>query len=111
MRFDMEEKEASTAMAGVRGFVISADGKKMLVRQTNGSTAVADVGETIKPEMLSLAGMRVRIEPREEWAVIFDEVWRMEKEYFYDPNMHGLDWDAIYDRYRPLVDHVADAKT
>ena len=48
----------------------------------------------------------MRIDPREEWRLIFDEAWRMEKEYFYDPAMHGLDWDAIYDRYRPLVEHV-----
>ena len=52
---------------------------------------------------LPLSGMKMVIDPRKEWRQIFDEAWLMEKEYFYDPHMHGVDWQAMYDRYSPLV--------
>jgi tricorn protease len=106
MRFDFEEKEASSLLGGVQDFAISADGKHMIIAKTDESIATAEIGDEIEAETLSLDGVRVRVNPREEWAMIFDEVWRMEKEYFYDPNMHGLDWDAVYEQYRPLVDHA-----
>ncbi len=106
MRFDMEEKEAQSVLTEVGGFAISADGKQMLIGKVDGSFAVAEISDEIEAEPLDLAGVRVRVNPREEWSQIFDESWRMEKEYFYDPNMHGLDWQAIYDRYRPMLAHV-----
>ncbi|MDJ0655078.1 MAG: PDZ domain-containing protein [Xanthomonadales bacterium] len=105
-RFNFEEKEVQSLMSGLYGFGFSGDGKKLLVYKTDGSLAFGEVGDEIKPEPLGLDGVRVKIDPREEWALIFDEVWRMEKEYFYADNMHGLDWQAVYDRFRPLVDHV-----
>ena len=106
MRFDFEEKEAESLMTGVEDFTLSADGKHMIIAKTDDSIVTAEVGDEIKPEPLKLDGMRVLVDPREEWAMIFDEVWRMEREYFYDPGMHGLDWDAVYEQYRPLVDHA-----
>jgi len=106
MRFNLEEKEAQSVLTGVSGFAISADGKHMIISKVDESLAVAEIADELEAEALDLAGVRVRINPREEWSQIFDETWRMEKEYFYDPNLHGLDWQAIYDRYRPLVDHA-----
>jgi tricorn protease len=50
--------------------------------------------------------MRMWIDPREEWAQIFDEAWRMQQQYFYAGNLHGIDWQAVYDKYRPLLPHV-----
>jgi tricorn protease len=106
VRFDFEEKEAESVLTGVNGFTVSADGKHMIIRKVSGSLAVAEIGPSMEPKDLNLSGLRIRVDPRREWALIFDEAWRMEKEYFYDPNMHGLDWDAVYDRYRPLVKHA-----
>jgi len=106
MRFDMEEREASSLMSGVRGFSLSSDGKSLLISRVDGPMAVAEVGAKLDAEPLDLSGLKVHIDPRQEWSLIFDEVWRMEREYFYDPAMHSLDWDAVYDRYRPLLDHV-----
>ncbi len=105
VRFDFEEREASTALSGVAGFQIAGNGKQMII-QTASGLAIADVGETIEPEGLDLSGVRLLIDPRQEWAQIFDEGWRMQQDYFYAPNLHGLDWDSVYEKYRPLVDHV-----
>ena len=55
---------------------------------------------------LSLAGLTVDRVPTEEWAQIFDEVWRRFRDFFYAPNMHGYDWEALRDQYRPLLAHV-----
>jgi tricorn protease len=106
LRFDFEEKEATSLLTGVNGFVIGAKGTHMIISKADGSLEVAEIADELEPEKLKLDGLRLRVDPREEWTQIFDEAWRMEKEYFYAPNMHGLDWQAVYDRYRPLVDHV-----
>lgn len=106
MRFDFEEKESKPVLKGIEAFSISADGKQMIIAEVDGSLAVAEIADEMNAEPLDLAGVRVRVNPRQEWAQIFDETWRMEKEYFYDPKMHGLDWQAIYDRYRPFVEYV-----
>jgi len=106
MRFDMEKRKAETVMAGVVALQISDDGSKILVSKPNGSLHVGDIGKKIEVKPLNLSSMRMLVDPKKEWAQIFDDVWRMEASYFYDPDMHGLDWDGIYNRYKPLLAHV-----
>ncbi|MGD9548267.1 MAG: PDZ domain-containing protein [Candidatus Krumholzibacteriia bacterium] len=105
VRFDFEDKEAESLMTGVNGFSISADGKHLLIGKGRGYE-VAETGKKLDAKHLDLSGLKVMVDPREEWRLIFDETWRMEKEFFYDPDMHGLDWKAVRDRYLPLLDHV-----
>jgi tricorn protease len=52
--------------------------------------------------------VRVRVDRPAEWAEMFDDGWRTMKYRFYDPQMHGMDWDAARTKYRPLVDFVGD---
>ncbi|HBB54850.1 MAG TPA: peptidase S41 [Hyphomonadaceae bacterium] len=106
MRYDFAKREASPALTGVLAASISRDGKKILLQPGPNRLAIADIGATLKPEPLNLGDLRAKIYPREEWAFIFDETWRMEREYFYAENLHGLDWTAIGARYRPLLGHV-----
>jgi tricorn protease len=106
LRFEFEEKEEISLLSGVSQFAISSDGSHMIIRKADGTLATAEVGDEMEPEDLDLGGLKVRVDPREEWVQMFDEAWRMEQEYFYADNMHGLDWQAVYDQYRPLVDHV-----
>jgi len=105
MRFDFEKRESATVFTGLDDFDISAAGSHLLI-SSNGSVRVAEAGEKIEPEAVDLSGLRMQIDPEEEWAQIFNEGWRMQQEYFYADNLHGLDWDAVYEQYRPLVDHV-----
>ena len=104
-RFDFEEREASSVLSGISAFRIAANGEKMIVLQSSG-VSIADASDSPEPEALDLSGVRLMIDPREEWAQIFDEGWRMQREYFYAENLHGLDWDAVYEKYQPLVAHV-----
>ena len=106
MRFDAEEKKAEEVMGGITGLQISADGTQMMVSKPDNQLLVGKIADKFEPEPVDLSGVRMLIDPKAEWAQIFDDVWRMEKEHFYDPALHGLDWDAVYARYRPMLDHV-----
>ncbi len=105
-RFEFEDKEEKKLLSGVSRFAISSDGSHMIITKADDSLLTVEIADEMKPEALDLGGMKVLVDPRQEWTQIFDEAWRMEQEYFYAENMHGLDWQAVYEQYRPLVEHV-----
>jgi len=105
-RFDFDEREARTVRRGVQAFRIAAAGKHMLLQTSGNGLAIAEIGKKIDPERLDTSNMRMYVDPRVEWAQIFDEAWRMQQQYFYADNLHGLDWEAVYDKYRPMVAHA-----
>ncbi len=106
VRFDFEKRESQNVLSGLQGIDMAAAGKHLLIQREGGVLAVAEVGNEIRPENLDLGDLRMRIDPRAEWAQIFDEGWRMQRDFFYAENLHGLDWEATYDKYLPLVEHV-----
>ncbi len=97
-----EKKEEKTVLKDVGEFVMSADGKKLLVRKEGQKYAIVDAAADQKMDKpLSLAGMDVMIDPLAEWKQIFTDAWRIHRDYFYVPNMHGINWDktrAVYER-------------
>jgi tricorn protease len=89
------------------GYQISLDGAKVLVQQGEQYNLYeAKPGGKDSKKAVSTAGLVVDRVPREEWAQIFDEVWRRYRDFFYVENMHGYDWAALREQYRPLVAHV-----
>ncbi len=104
--FSFEDREASVLAESVDGYAVSADGKKVLVEQ-GGSFKLFDVKPMASGDVVSTAGLRVDRVPAEEWAQIFDEVWRRFRDFFYVENMHGYDWPALGEQYRALLPHVA----
>jgi tricorn protease len=109
--YDLAEKK-ETDLGMIDGYEISADQKKMLVAKDN-AYAIIDLPKSpIKiEEKLDLSQMEVTLDLRAEWDQIFEECWRQMKYFFYAPNMHGVDWEAMKLRYRPLaqsVNHRAD---
>jgi len=106
-RFGFKEKKAEQVSPGITQIAISAKGTHLIMRTGKGILQTAEIAAKIEVKPLDLSGARLLVNPREEWKIIFNEVWLMEKAYFYDPNMHGLDWQAVYDRYKPLISHVA----
>jgi len=111
MLFDLAElKEKDLGKIG--GYEISSDRKKMLVGK-DGSYGIIDLpkGPVSLESRLDLSGMEVSLDLHQEWKQIFEECWRQMKYFFYDPNMHGVDWNAVKARYLPLaeaVNHRAD---
>ena len=106
-RFSFSDKQASTALEGVIGASLSHDGRTFLLNMPRGWATAPVRGDSLRTSNLSLSGLRLRIDPRSEWEHIFDEAWRMQAQYFYDPNLQGLDWQGVRDRYEPLLEHVA----
>jgi tricorn protease len=106
MRFDMVEKAAAQIADDVNQFIVSDDAKTMLYIGSNGQWQSAELGEKLEAKPLNVAELKLRIDPAKEWAQIFEDTWRMQVDYFYAENMHGIDWDSIYKQYRPLLDHV-----
>jgi tricorn protease len=98
-RYDLKERKDEEVME-LDNYIVSADGKKMLYNrgETFGITAAGKKPEPGKGT-LNTAALTVRIEPAEEWPQIFDEAWRINRDYFYDPGMHGADWNAMKERY------------
>ncbi len=102
--FDLGEREEETIIGNVSGFEVSADGKKMLVAQ-RGSWGIIDIrpGQSIE-DRLATSDLEMVVDPREEWRQLFTEVWRTYRDYFYDPSMHGLDWDGLREHYGAMLD-------
>lgn len=104
--YDLKDRK-ETELGTVNGYRLSADGKKMLVA-SGGRYAIIDRprGQIDIKDTLDLSGMEVFLDRRAEWKQIFDECWRQMREFFYVPNMHGVNWAAMRHRYAPLVRHV-----
>jgi tricorn protease len=125
--YDMKERKAAVLINGASRFALSSDGKKLLysapkkpggeddeefgpVARTYG---IIDASFPKEPHKvgdgaLDLSGLRANIDPRAEWHQIFNEVWRQERDYFFEKSMNGVDWEAQRTKYAPLVDHAAD---
>lgn len=104
-----ENVELKTIAPDVRGYEISADGKKLLVRKGDAFyvlDAAADEAKLEKKDV-DLSGWSISLTPREEWRQMFTEAWRLERDYFYDRGMHGVDWPAMLEKYRPLTERVS----
>jgi len=112
MKYDFAEREGDSFMSGVTAFSISADGKNLLYRAGRNWGIVKTTGSPDSSEgQLDLADLEVKIDPLEEWAQMFKDAWRLNRDYFYAPNMHGVDWDANYRKwegYLPDLAHRSD---
>jgi tricorn protease len=97
-----------TKLADVNGYQISADKKKMMVAAGRNRYSVIDLPRAAftASDPVNLSNMKVRVNFREEWTQIYHETWRQMRDFFYAPNMHGVDWEAMREKYFPLVSHV-----
>jgi tricorn protease len=104
VKADKEKDREKTVISGVLGYAMSADGKKLLVVNEQWRMAIIDAKADQKMEdMVSTSGMTKQLDPRAEWRQIFREAWRVQRDYFYDPNMHGVNWDAVYKQYEAML--------
>ena len=106
--FDLKERKEETILDRVGTYDISADGKKVIFRQGD-SFGIVDAKPNQKPAdgKLDLEKLELRIEPREEWRQMYADAWRIFRDWFYDPTLHGVDWKAMRARYAELMPFVA----
>ena len=107
-RFDMKTRKTEKLLDGAREFLLSANGEKMLYRQgDNWFIAAADKAPKPGEGQLKLADMEVAVDPPAEWLQMFHEVWRIERDFFYDPHFHGADLQALEKAYQPFLAGIA----
>lgn len=101
-------KQKSSELGEINNYELSADGKKMLVIKEK-KYYVIDIPKgnlNLSEGELDLSEMKVWINRKEEWQQMYAESWRQMRDFFYAPNMHGVNWKTIYDKYQPLVTYV-----
>ncbi|AWM38361.1 hypothetical protein GobsT_35080 [Gemmata obscuriglobus] len=135
-RYDLDRKRASVVQAGVIGYELTPDGRKLLYTTGGGNWFItaagggggAPTGATAgRPGGLPAApapspaggaggdgkvnfeNVEVRVDPRAEWKQIYEEAWRINRDFFYDPNMHGADWPAMKKKYEVFLPHLTSS--
>jgi tricorn protease len=107
MYLDLETRVEHTIVRHADAFELSADGSKLLVR-SQGKHAILDVAPDQQMDTpLKTDEMTTRLDPRAEWKQMFRDVGRFYRDYFYDPNLHGVDWAQLRERYGALIDDAA----
>ncbi|MCP3977882.1 MAG: protease [bacterium] len=103
-----EEFEVKTIVGEIGSYEMSGDGKKLLVRKGNALHVIpaAPAEASLDKTAVDLGAWKLSVIPEEEWRQMFVEAWRLERDYFYDRGMHGVDWPAMRDKYLPLVERV-----
>jgi tricorn protease len=104
--FSFKDKQQGTVIDGVDRYDLSADGST-IVYAKDGAVGMIDASaRDSKGESISLEDVTMMLDPLSEWRQIFAESWRMERDFYYDPNMHGLDWAAMRVKYGRMLDRV-----
>jgi tricorn protease len=106
--FSIEDREGSVIVkSGLQGWAVSTDGKKVLAQSSKGIQLLDAKMKGGEAKTVSTKDLAVDLVPTEEWEEIFDEAWRRFRDFFYAANMHGYDWEAIREQYRPQLKYVA----
>ncbi|MFN8255972.1 MAG: PDZ domain-containing protein [Bacteroidales bacterium] len=105
-KFKLTDKKSEVFVSNAQIVTISGDGKKMLVL-TGGAWKVVGTENPPGPDTKILnMTLRMQLDRIAEWKQMFNEAWRYERDYFYDPNMHGRNWTEVYERYNPLIPYI-----
>ena len=99
-RYQFKERAAAPFLEGIRSYTLSADRKKLLYQAGGNRWGIVATDRPAKvgDGAINVAQIETQVDPRAEWAQIYRETWRIQREYFYDAKMHGADWQAIYEK-------------
>jgi len=120
--YDLKERKDKVLVEGADHFSLSTDGSKLLYHGEGGGPGGGggapaygivdakppDTPHKVGDGALNLGSMQVEADPAQEWEEIFEEVWRQERDYFFEASMNGVDWQKIHDKYAQLLPYVAD---
>jgi tricorn protease len=112
-KFEMKTRKTDQILDGVSAFRISFNGEKILyAKQNQWFTGPAGKPPDGPPQPgqggpLKLDGMEIYVDPRAEWKHMYYQVWRDERDFLYDPGLHGLNLEAVKKRYEPYLENIA----
>jgi tricorn protease len=104
--FAFEERAHKTVLADVNGYELLPDGKQILVSSGGDFGFIAAAPDQKLEKTVDLSGVADWFDPRAEWKQMLEETWRLFRDYFYDQNMHGLDWNQVRERYNAALPDV-----
>ena len=106
-KFELKTRKTDKVLDGLRQFALSANGEKALLRQAE-RWFIASTSAPPKPGegTLRLDGMETRVEPMTQWRQMYREAWRLQRDFFYDPNLHGVNLPVMMKRYEPFLDNL-----
>lgn len=108
MVYDLKDREEKEVMGDVQGAVLTADGESILIRSKGRYGIIKPApGQKIE-DAIPTSGLVMDLIPKEEWKQLFHDAWRRHRDFFYDPDMHGLDWEDVREKYGALIE---DART
>ncbi len=102
--YDLEKREEKRVIEDADFFELSANREKLLVRKERDHAIIEPKEGQKLDKKINTNGLKAPIDPVAEWRQIFTDAWRIERDFFYDPGMHGVDWDAMRQRYGTLLD-------
>ena len=109
-RFSFEDREEENVISGIGSYALSADGESIVYTKRSGMHRsigiIKSSAEDSKGNKLSTSGLKMKLDPLSEWKQIFAEAWRMERDFYYEPDMHGLDWNEMGNKYGRLIDRA-----
>jgi tricorn protease len=102
--YEFEKREEKTIMDDVDGFELSAKRDKVLVRKDRAYSIIEPKENQKMDKKIDTGGFEAAIDPVAEWRQLFTDAWRFQRDYFYDPGLHGVDWKLMRERYGKLLE-------
>ncbi len=102
--YDIKDREEKTIIGDISCYMLAANKKEALVVKGSSASVINIAPGQRMEETINWSDMQMTINPKEEWKQIFRDAWRLERDFFYDKNMHGVDWRGVYDQYLPLIE-------
>jgi tricorn protease len=111
--YEIDKEKLSTITSDVKAYAVSLNGKVLVYQTKDGFTRIeagakaAPKDDEAKEAKVDLSGWSLSVNPRQEWQQMLHEAWRLQRDFFYDPKMHGVDWEGVWKQYGSLADRIA----
>jgi tricorn protease len=106
-RFSFDEQKEEKVLEEINSYKLSFDGEKIVYKKGENVGIIKSSESDSKGSDVNLADLKMWFEPKAEWKQIFYEAWRLERDFYYEPGMHGLDWDEMKQKYGKLMEFAS----
>lgn len=106
-RFSFKDRGEKRVIEGIDSYRLSADGDHVVYKKGESVGIICSDAEDSKGKALDLSDLKMKLDPLAEWKQIFYEAWRMERDFYYEPGMHGIDWDLMKAKYEKLLPRLS----
>lgn len=102
--FSFDERKKTEILSKIDHYKLSLDGNWIVYQKGKEVGIIKSTSENSKGEALALDDLKMMLDPPKEWKQIFNEAWRLERDFYYEPNLHGVDWNLMREKYGKLLE-------